>query len=99
MASVPEDDERRLATPDEGPDDWLDVALQRLPWKQRAAVTLAYYEDLPVRDIALALGCSVSAVKTHLSRGRQALRKAAETHVATGIDPGQTLPRSSDGHR
>jgi RNA polymerase sigma factor (sigma-70 family) len=59
-------------------DPWLDAALARLPARQRAAVALAYLEDLPVDDIAKALGCAVSTAKTHLARGRDALRRAAD---------------------
>jgi RNA polymerase sigma-70 factor (sigma-E family) len=97
MPAVPDrGDDQSLA---EGPDAWLDEALQRLPFKQRAAVTLAYYEDLPVRDIATVLDCSISAVKTHLARGRQALRSAAEVEQASAIDGDPGSPRSADGHR
>jgi RNA polymerase sigma-70 factor (sigma-E family) len=96
MPAVPDravdEDRSRL----EGPDAWLDAALQSLPTKQRAAVTLAYFEDQSVRDIARALACSESAAKTHLSRGRAALRAAAERH-GVGADP--KSPRSSDGNR
>lgn len=97
MAAVPEPAGDSIAGPSDGRDEWLDIALQRLPWKQRAAVTLAYYEDLPVREIAAALNCSVSAVKTHLVRGRQALRSAAEAHRA-GVEREAELPRGADGN-
>jgi RNA polymerase sigma-70 factor (sigma-E family) len=60
-----------------GLDAWLEQALRRLPRRQRAAVCLAYLEDMPVSEIADALGCSVSAAKTHLARGRSALRRTA----------------------
>jgi RNA polymerase sigma-70 factor (sigma-E family) len=98
VESVPEriDDSRDSV---DGPDAWLDAALQRLPWKQRAAVTLAYYEDLPVHDISVVLDCSVSAVKTHLARGRQALRAAADAHRAGEVVDGKQPPRSADGNR
>jgi len=53
----------------------LDVhrALLTLPARQRAAIALHYLEDRPVTEIADLLGCSEGTVKTHLSRGRQAL--------------------------
>ena len=56
---------------------WLESALRRLSKRQRAAVVLAYMEDQSVAQIAEVLGCSTSAAKTHLTRGREALRAAA----------------------
>ena len=41
----------------------------------RAAVTLFYYEDLPIRDISAVLGVSEAAVKTRLCRGRARLKE------------------------
>ncbi|MDQ4124709.1 MAG: SigE family RNA polymerase sigma factor [Actinomycetota bacterium] len=51
-------------------------ALQKLPYRQRAALVLRYYEDLSERQAADALGCSVSAVKSLVSRGLEALRSS-----------------------
>ncbi|HEX2196343.1 MAG TPA: sigma-70 family RNA polymerase sigma factor [Actinomycetota bacterium] len=49
-------------------------ALRKLPYRQRAALVLRYYEDLSERQTADALGCSVSAVKSLVTRGLQVLR-------------------------
>lgn len=57
-------------------------ALQGLPHRQRAALVLRYYEDLSERQTADALDCSVSAVKSLVSRGLAALR--AEVEGGTG---------------
>jgi RNA polymerase sigma-70 factor (sigma-E family) len=54
--------------------DELRARLLRLPRQQRAAVVLRYYLDLPVEQIAAELGCSVSTVRSHLSRALAALR-------------------------
>jgi RNA polymerase sigma-70 factor (sigma-E family) len=61
--------------------DQVAQLLTRLPPRQRAAMTLYYLEDLPVRDIATILRCSEGTVKSQLARARTALQK----HVA---DPG-----------
>ena len=71
--------ERRAATSpsssagNEG-DDALWESLQRLTHRQRAAIVLRYYEDLSEAQTAEALGCSLSAVKSLVSRGLQELR-------------------------
>jgi len=43
-------------------------AIESLPAGQRAALVLAYYQRLSYREVAEALGCSVGAVKTQMSR-------------------------------
>jgi RNA polymerase sigma-70 factor (ECF subfamily) len=59
-------------------------ALRGLSARQREAIVLHYLADLPVDDIAAAMGVSPGAVKRHLSRGRQAL--AAVPLAATIIE-------------
>jgi RNA polymerase sigma-70 factor (ECF subfamily) len=49
-------------------------AVARLPEKQRAAVLLHKYEGMDYAQIADALGCSVSAVKSLLFRAYESLR-------------------------
>ena len=55
-------------------DQGLLEALARLTPKQRAVLTLFYYVDCPVRDIARRTGMNQLAVRAHLSRGRKRLR-------------------------
>ncbi len=50
------------------------AALLRLSPRQRAAVVLRYYEDLPERQIAELLGCRPGTVKSLLARGLDSLR-------------------------
>lgn len=54
--------------------DELDRMLQTLPPRQRAAIVLRYYLDLDDNRIADELECSVSAVRSYISRGLAALR-------------------------
>jgi RNA polymerase sigma-70 factor (ECF subfamily) len=49
-------------------------AIQRLPSKQRAAVMMHKYRDMEYAQIAGAIGCSESAVKSLLFRAYEALR-------------------------
>jgi RNA polymerase sigma-70 factor (sigma-E family) len=50
-------------------------ALLRLPSRQRACVVLRYYEDLPEREVAEVLRCSVGTVKSQTSRALSKLRR------------------------
>ncbi len=43
-------------------------AIEALPVGQRAALILAYYQQLSYAEVAETLGCSVGAVKTQMSR-------------------------------
>lgn len=54
--------------------DELDGLLQALPERQRTAVVLRYYLDLDDDGIAAEMRCSVSAVRSYISRGLAALR-------------------------
>ncbi len=54
----------------------LETLMRRLTPAQRAVVTLFYWEETTVEDIAAALGMPENTVKTHLSRARAALREA-----------------------
>lgn len=49
-------------------------ALERLPEKERACISLHYFEDLPVKDIARILHIPSGTVKYHLSVGRTHLK-------------------------
>lgn len=56
-------------------DETWDV-LRRLPDRQRAALVLRFYEDLPEAEIAQLIGCRPGTVKSLLHRGLASTRKA-----------------------
>lgn len=55
----------------------LDSALAALTPRQRAVVVLRYFDDLPERDTAEALGVSVGTVKSQTHLALRRLREAA----------------------
>jgi RNA polymerase sigma factor (sigma-70 family) len=59
------------------PDELWD-ALATLSPRQRAAIVLRFYEDLPDDEIAQVLGCRPATVRTTVHRGLAALRKEIE---------------------
>lgn len=54
------------------------LALRALPRRQRDCVTLRYYYDMPIAQIAESLGLSANTVKTHLQRGLTSLTATLE---------------------
>ncbi|MET7695704.1 SigE family RNA polymerase sigma factor [Streptomyces sp. NPDC005483] len=52
----------------------LEAALAQLPPKQRVAVVLRYYQDLPEGQVAEVLGCPVGTARSHAARGVARLR-------------------------
>jgi len=52
----------------------LMAALGKLPPRQRAVVVLRYYDDLSVREVAQALGCSEGTVKSQTHHAMAQLR-------------------------
>jgi RNA polymerase sigma factor (sigma-70 family) len=58
--------------------DELEDALAKLPPRQRAAVVLRYYGDLPDADIARALRCRIGTVRSLIHRALAELRKVIE---------------------
>ena len=59
------------------------AALRCLPARQREAITLRYYAGLSEAEIAVTMGISRGAVKSHTSRGMTTLRSALELDAMT----------------
>lgn len=53
----------------------LEDAMATMPDQQRAALTLAYFDEMGNSEIAAVLGTTVQAVESLLKRGRQGLRE------------------------
>jgi RNA polymerase sigma-70 factor (sigma-E family) len=53
-------------------------ALEALPYKQRAALVLRYFEDRSEAEIAETLGCRPSTVRSLVHRGLHRLREVIE---------------------
>lgn len=77
---------------------WRDVARRlddevlRLPALDRRAVLLRYFEQKPVRDIAVELNLTESAAKQRLSRSIDKLRRRLDRHgVTLSLDGGAAL--------
>ena len=67
------------------------AALRRLAPRQREALALRYYLDLPEAEIAAAMGVSAGSVKVHLHRGIAALGR--ELAAPDGAEPaGEEVP-------
>ena len=59
----------------------LQAALNQLPEKQRLALVMFTIEQLPQKQVAEALECSVEAVKWHVFQGRKKLKELLKEHL------------------
>jgi RNA polymerase sigma-70 factor (sigma-E family) len=71
---------RSTELPDLATRDEVWAAMQRLPYEQRAALVLRFFEDLSERDAAAALGCPRGTVKSRVSRALETLRIEMKGH-------------------
>ncbi|MCW5941737.1 MAG: sigma-70 family RNA polymerase sigma factor [Fimbriimonadaceae bacterium] len=64
-------------------DPLIQAALAKLKPNDRALITLFYWEELSLQEIAESLGCNVNAAKTRLYRARERFR---EVYEELGVD-------------
>ena len=62
----------------------IDQALAALPENQRLAILLCRQEELSYEEIARVLGCSVSATKSLIHRGRETLKQKLKPYLRSG---------------
>ena len=62
----------------------IEEALAELPENQRTAILLCRQDELSYEDIAKVLGCSLSATKSLIHRGRETLKEKLKPYLRTG---------------
>ncbi len=64
--------------------DKIEEALAELPENQRTAILLCRQDELSYEEIAKLLGCSLSATKSLIHRGRETLKQKLKPYLRTG---------------
>ena len=62
----------------------VEEALADLPENQRSAILLCRQDELSYEEIAEVLGCSLSATKSLIHRGRETLKQRLKAYLRTG---------------
>lgn len=75
------------------------AALLQLPSRQRLVLVLRYFDDLPEREVAELLGCSVGTVSSTASRAVAQLARALWGAGAAGPEPLAPSPGASTSRR
>jgi len=60
-------------------------ALDALPENQRTAILMFKEQELSYEEISAVLGCSLSATKSLIHRGREALKERLKPYLRTGV--------------
>jgi len=63
----------------------IQQALSELPESQRIAILLCRQEELSYEEIAGVLGCSLSATKSLIHRGRETLKQKLKPYLRSGV--------------
>ena len=64
--------------------DKIEEALAALPENQRTAILLCRQDELSYDEIARVLGCSLSATKSLIHRGRETLKEKLKPYLKSG---------------
>ena len=62
----------------------IEAALAALPENQRTAILLCRQDELSYEEIAEVLGCSLSATKSLIHRGRETLKEKLKPYLQSG---------------
>jgi len=62
----------------------IEESLAELPENQRTAILLCRQDELSYEEIAKILGCSLSATKSLIHRGRETLKEKLKPYLQTG---------------
>ena len=62
----------------------IESALAELPENQRTAILLCRQDELSYEEISKVLGCSLSATKSLIHRGRETLKEKLKPYLKTG---------------
>ena len=63
----------------------MEQALAELRGHQRMAILLCRQEELSYEEIAKVLGCSLSATKSLIHRGRETLKQRLKAYLSRGV--------------
>jgi RNA polymerase sigma-70 factor (sigma-E family) len=84
---LPETPDPRNATDQLADRDEIWALLRTLPDRQRAALVMRFFHDLPDGEIAAALGCRIGTVRSLISRGLSSMREQRGEIYPAGPDP------------
>ena len=62
----------------------IEAALAELPENQRTAILLCRQDELSYEEISKVLGCSLSATKSMIHRGRETLKEKLKPYLKSG---------------
>jgi RNA polymerase sigma factor, sigma-70 family len=63
----------------------IEEAIAELPENQRTAILLCRQDELSYEEIAAILGCSLSATKSLIHRGRETLKQKLKPYLKSGV--------------
>ena len=63
----------------------VEEAIAELPENQRLALLLCRQDELSYEEMGKVLGCSLSATKSLIHRGRETLKQKLKPYLSTGV--------------